>query len=343
MTRAQRGSNGERGRRGGLFGKILAILCLSMALCAAPAFAQAPPQPQTPAKNDVSALAAASASALALEAIQRSEAEPAAPVDQNAAEPGAAQIKPAPKFGAFLPSDLPHDLSPWGMFLNANMIVKIVMVGLGVASLVTWTICLAKSLELWSAKRAARRGLEMLANATNLCGADKMLAPSRAPVALLVSAAVGEAARSAGLPAEGVKERAVALLSRIEAQAGRTMTVGTGALATIGSTAPFVGLFGTVWGIMDSFIGISKTHTTNLAVVAPGIAEALLATAMGLVAAIPAVVIYNVFARSIAGYRALLGDASAEVLRHLSRDLDRDADDTDVIPLRQSPLRRSAE
>ena len=100
---------------------------------------------------------------------------------------------------------------------------------------------------------------------------------------------------------------------------------GTGVLATIGATAPFVGLFGTVWGIMNSFIGISKAQTTNLAVVAPGIAEALLATAFGLAAAIPAVVIYNVFARSIAGYRALLGDASAEVLRLVSRDLDRPA------------------
>src|SRR6201984_2672060 len=101
------------------------------------------------------------------------------------------------------------------------------------------------------------------------------------------------------------------------------MTRVTGALATIGATAPFVGLFGTVWGIMNSFIGISKSHTTNLAVVAPGIAEALLATAFGLAAAIPAVVIYNVFARSIAGYRLLLGDTTAEVLRLVSRDLDR--------------------
>jgi biopolymer transport protein ExbB len=102
------------------------------------------------------------------------------------------------------------------------------------------------------------------------------------------------------------------------------MTRGTGALATIGATAPFVGLFGTVWGIMNSFIGISKQHTTNLAVVAPGIAEALLATALGLFAAIPAVVIYNVFSRSIAAYRALHGDCTAEVLRLLSRDLDRE-------------------
>ena len=103
------------------------------------------------------------------------------------------------------------------------------------------------------------------------------------------------------------------------------MMRGTGVLATIGATAPFVGLFGTVWGIMNSFIGISKSQTTNLAVVAPGIAEALLATAFGLAAAIPAVVIYNVFSRQIAAYRALLADASAEVLRLVGRDLDRAA------------------
>ena len=110
---------------------------------------------------------------------------------------------------------------------------------------------------------------------------------------------------------------------------------GTGLLATIGSTAPFVGLFGTVWGIMNAFIGISKTNTTNLAVVAPGIAEALLATAFGLVAAIPAVIIYNMFARGITGYRAVLADASTEVLRLLSRDLDRSTMDA-------APARRAA-
>ena len=122
---------------------------------------------------------------------------------------------------------------------------------------------------------------------------------------------------------DGVKERIASRLERIEAATARRVTRGTGVLATIGSTAPFVGLFGTVWGIMNSFIGISKSHTTNLAVVAPGIAEALLATALGLAAAIPAVVIYNVFSRSIAAYRLLLGDASAAVMRLVSRDLDR--------------------
>jgi biopolymer transport protein ExbB len=136
-----------------------------------------------------------------------------------------------------------------------------------------------------------------------------------------------EAARSDGLDSEGVKDRAFLLLSRIEAQAGRTITRGIGILATIGATAVFVGLFGTVWGIMDSFIGISRTNTTttNLAVVAPRIAEALLATAVGLVAAIPAVVMHNAFARAITSYRAKLSDAAAAVLRLLSRDLDRSA------------------
>ena len=120
---------------------------------------------------------------------------------------------------------------------------------------------------------------------------------------------------------DGVKERVASRLERLESAAGRSMLKGTGVLATIGATAPFVGLFGTVWGIMNSFIGISRSQTTNLAVVAPGIAEALLATALGLAAAIPAVVIYNHFSRRIAAYRALVGDTSAAVLRLVSRDL----------------------
>jgi biopolymer transport protein ExbB len=159
-------------------------------------------------------------------------------------------------------------------------------------------------------------------------------------VSRLVAAAVVEADRSKGLAAEGIKDRAATLLSRLEAQRARAISREMGILATIGAVAPFVGLFGTVWGIMDSFIGISKTNTTNLAVVAPGIAEALLATAMGLIAAIPAVVMYNSFARTITGYRAMLGDAAAEVLRHLSRDLDREAlsrnENAPIIPIRQS-------
>ncbi|MCB8821823.1 tonB-system energizer ExbB [Microvirga rosea] len=221
---------------------------------------------------------------------------------------------------------IPHDLSPWGMFLAADIVVKAVMLGLAFASLVTWTVWLAKGIELLGAKRRVRQATALLSRAGGLVQAREQVAASsgrKSPVATLIEAAHLEAKASDSLPPEGIKERTAISLSRIEARAGRQMTRGTGVLATIGSTAPFVGLFGTVWGIMNSFIGISQTQTTNLAVVAPGIAEALLATAIGLVAAIPAVVIYNVFARAIAGYRALLSDASADVMRHLSRDLDR--------------------
>jgi biopolymer transport protein ExbB len=239
------------------------------------------------------------------------------------AAPAFAQQEPA---AAGVLSSLPRDLSPWSMFVNADRVVQAVMVGLAFASLVTWTIWLAKGLELLGAKRKAWLANHILAESETLQDAARAIAKGwtrSGPIADLVQAAVEELERSAQLSPEGIKERLAVELSRIEARAGRRMARGTGLLATIGATAPFVGLFGTVWGIMNSFIGISKSHTTNLAVVAPGIAEALLATAIGLVAAIPAVIIYNVFARAIAGYRALLADASSSVLQHVSRDLDR--------------------
>jgi len=211
---------------------------------------------------------------------------------------------------------LPRDLSPWGMFVQADWVVQAVMVGLAFASVVTWTAFLAKTFEVEAALRHQRR---------LLAAVDAAPALTDAPAIESVSAARTELAMSQDilLDREGVKERVASHLERLEAAAGRRMLKGTGVLATIGATAPFVGLFGTVWGIMNSFIGISKSHTTNLAVVAPGIAEALLATALGLVAAIPAVVIYNHFARRIAAYRALVADTSAAVMRVVSRDLSR--------------------
>lgn len=227
---------------------------------------------------------------------------------------------------AMATATLPHDLSPWSMFANADVVVQAVMLGLAFASVMTWTIWLGKGFELVGAKRRARDATRKLGNAGNLAEAKREIergSTRRGPVADLISAATAETMRSSDLSAEGMKERVAIALSRIEARAGRAIARGTGLLATIGATAPFVGLFGTVWGIMNAFIGISQSRTTNLAVVAPGIAEALLATAIGLVAAIPAVIIYNAFVRSIAGYRALLSDASGEVLQHLSRDLER--------------------
>jgi biopolymer transport protein ExbB len=219
---------------------------------------------------------------------------------------------------------LPRDLSPWGMFLNADPVVQAVLIGLVFASIVTWTVWLAKTIEILFAKRRVRAALDKLVHVRSTAEGIERLAGIQGEVGRFLDAAVAELKVSAGsTDREGIKERIASRLERIEAGYGRRILRGTGVLATIGATAPFVGLFGTVWGIMNSFIGISKSHTTNLAVVAPGIAEALLATALGLAAAIPAVVIYNVFARSIAGYRAGLGDAAAEVLRLVSRDLER--------------------
>jgi len=219
---------------------------------------------------------------------------------------------------------VPHDLSPWGMFMAADIVVKTVMVGLAFASVVTWTIWLAKSLELAGARRRLRQASQALAGQTSLNEAGMALGNSHRLGKLMVTAAQEEIRVSAqAYDKDGIKERVVSRLNRIELAAGRDIARGTGWLATIGSTAPFVGLFGTVWGIMNSFIGISKAQTTNLAVVAPGIAEALLATAIGLVAAIPAVIVYNLFSRAISGYRAEVGDAAASVARLVSRDLDR--------------------
>lgn len=216
-----------------------------------------------------------------------------------------------------------HDLSPWGMYQNADIIVKIVMIGLAIASIITWTIWIAKGFELMGAKRRLRTEIAHLKKAATLKEASTTAVKEGTLANLLVHDALEEMRLSANSrEKEGIKERVSFRLERLVAACGRNMSSGTGVLATIGSTAPFVGLFGTVWGIMNSFIGIAKTQTTNLAVVAPGIAEALLATALGLVAAIPAVVIYNVFARSIAGYKAQVSDASAEVLLLVSRDLD---------------------
>ncbi len=221
---------------------------------------------------------------------------------------------------------LPRDLSPWGMFMAADIVVKGVMAGLAFASVLSWTIWFAKAIELMAARARMARALDVLNRARAWSDVTQRLQGRKNAAGLLVDATSAELQLSSdALSPDGVKERIASRLERLEAAASRAMIRGTGVLATIGATAPFVGLFGTVWGIMNSFIGISKSQTTNLAVVAPGIAEALLATALGLVAAIPAVVMYNMFSRWTAGYRAQHADASAAILRVISRDLDRGA------------------
>src|SRR5436305_13748593 len=230
---------------------------------------------------------------------------------------------PATSFAATDTALLPRNLSPWGMFLNADIVVKAVMIGLALASLMTWTAWLSKTIELRRATAAAKRRLSLLESDTTLDDVAHDCRDGRDAVAQIIQSAVREAALSDGVVDDGFKERIALRLERVEAAMSRRVARGSGVLATIGATAPFVGLFGTVWGIMNSFIGISEAHTTNLAVVAPGIAEALLATACGLLAAIPAVLTYNFLARMVAGYRAGLGDLSALVLTQASRQIDR--------------------
>ncbi|TDK56632.1 tonB-system energizer ExbB [Pseudomonas moraviensis] len=283
----------------------VAALLLSLMLAPTAAFADVQ-APATPAATEQSAPAAAPAAPAATDPVQAVDAADAPEVLEADNTLGMA-----------------HDLSPWGMYQNADIIVKIVMIGLAIASIITWTIWIAKGFELMGAKRRLRGEIAALKKATTLKEASATAGKEGTLANLLVHDALEEMRLSVNSrEKEGIKERVSFRLERLVAACGRNMSSGTGVLATIGSTAPFVGLFGTVWGIMNSFIGIAKTQTTNLAVVAPGIAEALLATALGLVAAIPAVVIYNVFARSIAGYKAQVSDASAEVLLLVSRDLD---------------------
>ncbi len=210
------------------------------------------------------------------------------------------------------------------MFLSADVLVKAVMIGLAFASLVTWTIFIAKMIELSLIQRKLRAALGQVSDARSLAEAQFALGAKGSVLSSLLTAAMREARLSAGISSDaGIKERAASSFAEIVRAEARRIRLGMGLLATIGATSPFVGLFGTVWGIMNSFIGISKSQTTNLAVVAPGIAEALLATAFGLAAAIPAVIIYNHFTRMTKGYLELVGRSSGVAARLLSRDLDR--------------------
>jgi biopolymer transport protein ExbB len=215
------------------------------------------------------------------------------------------------------------DMSPLAMFLAADLVVQAVMVGLLFASFVVWAVLIGKSLELAGAKRAVESALVELRRAPTLLAVK---AQSQTGIAAeMVRDATAELEFSRGGDKTGAKERVASHLERLTAAEARRIARAIGLIATIGATAPFVGLFGTVWGIMNSFIGISNAHTTSLAVVAPGIAEALLATACGLIVAIPAVVIYNHFSRAIGGYRALVADAAAAIHRLASRELDAEA------------------
>ncbi|MGN6572637.1 MAG: tonB-system energizer ExbB [Pseudolabrys sp.] len=216
------------------------------------------------------------------------------------------------------------ELSPWSMFLSATLIVQAIMAALAFASLVTWTIAVGKAVELMLARRRLAKAVATVTAAHGLRDAAAHLSADRTVMRTFVAAALSEMRQSGEHGSErGIMDRVASSFVEITRAEARRIRIGMGVVATIAATSPFVGLFGTVWGIMNSFIGISKTQTTNLAVVAPGIAEALLATAIGLFAAIPAVMIYNHFSRVTKGYLELVGRAGGVAGRHLSRDLDR--------------------
>ncbi len=271
------------------------------------------------------------------------EAAPARPaVTQELAAPARPSVTqeqtPAAPVGVTTGKALPvglRELSPWSMFLTAGLVVQAIMTGLAFASLVTWTIFIGKFIELFLAKRRLADALRTSNDARTLGEALRALASDKSVMRVFIRTAIDEARLSSGIDNEaGIKERAASSFSEITRAEARRIRLGMGLLATIAATSPFVGLFGTVWGIMNSFIGISKSQTTNLAVVAPGIAEALLATAIGLFAAIPAVIIYNHFSRVTKGYLELVGRAAGSAGRQLSRELDR---------VRVGSIRRAAE
>ncbi|RTF78243.1 tonB-system energizer ExbB [Serratia marcescens] len=188
------------------------------------------------------------------------------------------------------------DLSVWGMYQHADAVVKAVMIGLVLASIVTWTILFSKGSELLRAKRRLRREQLALAEARSLDEASE-LAQNFGPEsvsAVLLNDAQNELELSAeSNDNNGIKERTGFRLERRVAAYSRNMGRGNGFLATIGAISPFIGLFGTVWGIMHAFIALGAVKQATLQMVAPGIAEALIATAIGLFAAIPAVMAYN--------------------------------------------------
>ncbi|MGY4161081.1 biopolymer transport protein ExbB [Bradyrhizobium sp. USDA 4461] len=315
------------------------IASLAMLMLAAPSSAQ---QQTAPAAQSVTRPQSAPAAQPPAAQAQPAAAAQAAPVAQPAA-PVAPPAQAAPAQAAAAPAlaleaspaggdgKSPkstatglHELSPWNMFLNADIIVKAVMLGLAFASLVTWTVFIAKMVELTVAQSKLRGALAKIAESRSLAEAQFALGAKGSVLSSFIAAAMREGRLSAGILSDaGIKERAASSFAEIVRAEARKIRVGMGLLATIGATSPFVGLFGTVWGIMNSFIGISKSQTTNLAVVAPGIAEALLATAIGLVAAIPAVIIYNHFSRVTKVYLELVNRASGAAGRLLSRDLDR--------------------
>ena len=212
------------------------------------------------------------------------------------------------------------------MFLGAPPTVQAVMLLLVIASILSWATLLVKGRELARARQSLRHASDRVSLAPSLADVADVALNDPAVRAMIEEArdefSQSEVLLRSGL-LDGLKERVAARLQRVEDGCSGRMGQGLGIVAGVAAVTPFVGLFGTVWGIMHSFLGIAAANTTNLAVVAPGIAEALLATGLGLAAAIPATLMYNALGRRIAAYRAQLADCATTLMCIVSRDADR--------------------
>lgn len=268
--------------------------------------------------------------------------ETAAPAPADAAAPAAAApaaTEAAPATEAAEPAQVGGEshgkMTPASMFMDADPVVKTVMIGLVLASVFSWVLLLIKLFEFSALNRKTDQFLETFRQARTIADMRRVATSEEFdgnPLADMAAAATDEIelTRQAGLSvtgdhADSTLMRAQQAVAAVQAGLAKRLSGGQQFLASVGSTAPFIGLFGTVYGIMNSFIGIANTNTTNLAVVAPGIAEALLATGIGLFAAIPAVIFYNYFNTRISAYGTRSDGFSAELTNAISRNLDKGA------------------
>jgi biopolymer transport protein ExbB len=293
---------------------LIALVGAMALMASAPAFAQdaAAPAPAT------------SAAAPATDA--------AAPAPAPAAEAPPASVSDAEAGGEKKEG---HSLTPVGMFLAAGAVVKVVMIGLILASIFSWVLLITKIFEFGALNKQSDAFLEAFRGARSIADIARIGSSEEFegnPMADMAAAAAQEIelSRQAGLAVGGEHRdstlaRATYAISAVQASLVKRLSGGMVFLASVGSAGPFIGLFGTVYGIMTSFIGIANTNTTNLAVVAPGIAEALLATGIGLFAAIPAVIFYNYFQTRISGYGTRSEGFVAELMNAISRQLDKGA------------------
>ncbi len=226
---------------------------------------------------------------------------------------------------SLLAAAAPTRLDPLKLFLDADIVVQVVMAGLLLASIWVWTIILSFSLRIARARKQCDSYEQDFWKARDFDAFHAERGKGDVPSARIVTAALGELRRSGGIRVadrEGARQRLALAMDATVAQEADRLADRLNFLATVGSVAPFVGLFGTVWGIMNSFFQIGQQQNSSLAVVAPGISEALFATAIGLFAAIPAVIAYNRFSQRVNSLEARLQRFAGRVLATLSREME---------------------